>query len=1755
MEARIGKNQNNDTTFKKQMQNTTQKPTNTSKHKTENKDLSLNHNVTERTEKKLNGTKTGSNQTARLNVKTSVGSGNQHETSVNNVTASTEKDQVEKKPEKHLNVFNTTKTGKKTNKADITLLNDRSTVKEIVEQQLNVISSSEKDKKTNENSTTLTEEGSTGKKIPAKHLNVNTVTIKDKKLHQDNITLLKNGSSLTKKLDSSLNVTTVSDSDKKLLKDDKTTALKEVTPEQKKVETRENVTTSNDKYKNQVNTTLLLEATFGQKKEDKHSNITTLIGKDKKPTQSKTTGLKEKTTEIKNVHGNETTTKEETSGQKKVDKHLNVTTFTEKDKKQKQVIVTHLKDVTSAQKKIEKDLNVPTSTDKNKTPAQVGNNLVKEATYEQKKGKKTLIIVENHLNVTVSTENDNKKSILMETTSTEKGNKTPAQVEKHLNITISSKTDSKTPIQVGKHLNVTTSTEKDSKTPIQVGKHLNVTTSTEKGKKTQTQVGKHLNVTTFTVKGNKTTTQVEKHLNVTTSTEKGKKSQTQVGKHQNVTISTEKDTKTPIQVGQHQNVTTSTKKDTKTPTQVGKHQNVTNSTVKDTKTPIQVGQHQNVTTSTEKGKKTQTQVGKHINVTTFTVKGNKTIAQVEKHQNVTTSLEKNTRTPIQVGKHLNVTTSTVKGKKSQTQVEKHLNVTTSTEKSKKTPTQVGKHLNVTTSTVKGKKSQTQVEKHLNVTTSTEKSKKTPTQVGKHKNANTSTEKANKAPIQVGKHLNVTTSTEKDSKTPIQVRKHLNVTTLTEKDKKSLTQVGKHLNVTTSTVKDTRTPIQVGKHLNVTTSTEKGKKSLTQVEKHKNVTTSTEKDSKTPMQVGKHLNRTTSTQKDTKTPIQAGKHLNITISTEKGKKTPTQVETHLNVTTSPVKGNKTTTQVEKHLNVSISTTKDNKKPTQNETISADKSKNIWKERTSRKINVTIHGEKENKLQQDFKTTTLTLVTSGQRNATTFTKLKKTVKEHLNVTSSNEKDQKLHQGDATLSKKASSEKRKVDSNMGAKMSTEKDKKLPQGDKIKDLRKVTSEKENTSVNVTTSNESDTIIDAHGKKNANSHQKNVITTSDEKHKKLDQSNKRTGLEERTLVEKQEESHVNVSTQTNTHVNRTTRLTDIAAIEVHNITATGFVITWEAPQGIIRNFTVVRREVLSGHRVEDGAEKETATGNELHSSNRTSGKAHTEKAERRSTEKFSQVLAGSARAYHFKNLRPQTKYSVSLYSYGPRMRSKVHHLLVSTGPEPPTELLFNNITETSLLVSWTKPKSTVTGFKVIYINSANGVTGSMAVDSQLSHVLISKLSAGSSYEISVRSVLGAIESEPTTASVVTVPDSPTNLQAVNVTDSKALLLWRPAKAKVDNYYLSYGSSKSSNVTVTVMLSGNSVEHQLRGLHRSTHYTVKIMSQINGLQSSSVSTTFTTASGVKLQVVKPSNVIWNSAVISWRAPHVAFRSYRLTYQKEEDVKEVILNPAVSQYELTDLVASSNYVVKVDGESEGQYISVVSSAFTTAQPPYPYPVECSQVQQNGKKESGEAEIYPEGKDGEPVWVYCDMETAGGGWTVFQRRLDGSLDFFRGWKDYSKGFGNLSAEFWLGNEMLHKLTSLVPMNLWIDLHSGNDTAFAFYSNFTVGSEMAHYVMGLSGYSGTAGNSMSYHNGHPFSTKDKDPSPKNSHCAKSYMGGWWYKNCYKANLNGLYATNSQDQGVVWIDWKGKDVSLPFTEMKLRPASLNHRTPLTQG
>ncbi|CAC5389862.1 Fibrinogen-like protein A,Ryncolin-4,Angiopoietin-related protein 7,Angiopoietin-related protein 1,Ficolin-3,Ficolin-1-B,Techylectin-5A,Ficolin-2,Ryncolin-1,Tenascin-R,Fibrinogen-like protein 1,Angiopoietin-1,Tenascin-X,Fibrinogen C domain-containing protein 1-A,Tenascin-N,Veficolin-1,Ryncolin-3,Tenascin,Fibroleukin, Fibrinogen C domain-containing protein 1,Ryncolin-2,Angiopoietin-related protein 6,Techylectin-5B,Angiopoietin-related protein 2,Angiopoietin-2,Microfibril-associated glycoprotein 4,Ficolin-1- len=203
-------------------------------------------------------------------------------------------------------------------------------------------------------------------------------------------------------------------------------------------------------------------------------------------------------------------------------------------------------------------------------------------------------------------------------------------------------------------------------------------------------------------------------------------------------------------------------------------------------------------------------------------------------------------------------------------------------------------------------------------------------------------------------------------------------------------------------------------------------------------------------------------------------------------------------------------------------------------------------------------------------------------------------------------------------------------------------------------------------------------------------------------------------------------------------------------------------------------------------------------------------------------------------------------------------------------------------------------------------------------------------------------------------------------------------------------------------------------------------------------------------------------------------------------------------------------------------------------------DCSDLDRK-KFRSGVYKIFPEGKAG--FNVYCDMETDGGGWTVFQRRQDGKVDFYRGWTEYVKGFGDIKTEFWLGNDKLNELTSQGSYELRVDLVDFNgDKAYAKYSTFSISDESTNYILTVNGYSGTAGDSLKYHNKQAFSTKDKDNDRNSGNCAELYKGGWWYGSCNNSNLKGLYLGNKENnKGIRWWKWN-RDQSMKTTSMMIR-------------
>lgn len=210
--------------------------------------------------------------------------------------------------------------------------------------------------------------------------------------------------------------------------------------------------------------------------------------------------------------------------------------------------------------------------------------------------------------------------------------------------------------------------------------------------------------------------------------------------------------------------------------------------------------------------------------------------------------------------------------------------------------------------------------------------------------------------------------------------------------------------------------------------------------------------------------------------------------------------------------------------------------------------------------------------------------------------------------------------------------------------------------------------------------------------------------------------------------------------------------------------------------------------------------------------------------------------------------------------------------------------------------------------------------------------------------------------------------------------------------------------------------------------------------------------------------------------------------------------------------------------------------------------CKDWFDHGFTKSGIFGIDPDGLG--PFNTYCDHLTDGGGWTVFQRRQDGSENFNRSWAEYRNGFGNPEREFWLGNEKLHRITRSVKQ-LRVDIEDFHThTAYAMYGRFSIANESQGFRLFVAEYSGTAGDSLiSYsntkfiHNRMNFTTRDRDnDASKTSNCGKTYRGGWWFNACFSSFLNGVYGPQGREFGVNWCSWRNSCKTLKFSEMKLR-------------
>ncbi|XP_049302379.1 ryncolin-2-like [Bactrocera dorsalis] len=276
----------------------------------------------------------------------------------------------------------------------------------------------------------------------------------------------------------------------------------------------------------------------------------------------------------------------------------------------------------------------------------------------------------------------------------------------------------------------------------------------------------------------------------------------------------------------------------------------------------------------------------------------------------------------------------------------------------------------------------------------------------------------------------------------------------------------------------------------------------------------------------------------------------------------------------------------------------------------------------------------------------------------------------------------------------------------------------------------------------------------------------------------------------------------------------------------------------------------------------------------------------------------------------------------------------------------------------------------------------------------------------------------------------------------------------------------------------------------------------------------------------------------------------------------LLNSAANKVELLSLKVE-NYNLRMQSELMAmkeqllREIKEIKKSQESALPATKKPASCKEAmrQENGKYAgSGVYELYLPEFLQHPFNVYCLRDPDGGEpWTIIQRRQSNDTDFYRGWIEYERGFGDLNANFFLGLDKIHALTNSRSHELWFQLEDfENEKRVAKYDSFAIGNAHDKYeLIALGQYSGTAGDSFSAHRGEKFSTKDRDNDKASVNCALKFKGAWWHRGCFDrhySNLNGLYLggkfpKTQEGRGVVWIAWRGLYYSLKYVHMAIRP------------
>ncbi|KAG7280024.1 hypothetical protein CRUP_013571 [Coryphaenoides rupestris] len=460
------------------------------------------------------------------------------------------------------------------------------------------------------------------------------------------------------------------------------------------------------------------------------------------------------------------------------------------------------------------------------------------------------------------------------------------------------------------------------------------------------------------------------------------------------------------------------------------------------------------------------------------------------------------------------------------------------------------------------------------------------------------------------------------------------------------------------------------------------------------------------------------------------------------------------------------------------------------------------------------------------------------------------------------------------------------------------------------------------------------------------------------------------------------------TTTNAVTALDAPKDLRVVGVTETTMSLEWRRPTAKMDAYRLVHVSA-DGHKVEATVpgSVEAQTLRDL-----TPGMLYTVMDAESGAEWHNHTAGGEARSLSLTGLSPATWYRASVYGVFRGAPLEPVHTDTITEAEPEVHSLWvSEVGPDRFSLSWEADEDSFDSFVAMVRGVARSGPRERVLDGPERSAVFADLAEDTEYEIELFGLVAGRRSKSVTAVTITELGTPNGIRFSDVTDTSATVHWMVPRARVDSYRVTYVPAHGA-ASVMERVSGNIVEFQMDSLSPATHYTVKVYAMRDSAKSATTSTDFTTDVDAP-QDLAASNILTESGHLTWRPPRAEITGYILSFHATDGaVREVVLSPTATSYNMAQLTASTEYTVRLQAIAGPKRSSIIS-------------------------------------------------------TVFVRRQSGKLEFFRNWKNYTAGFGDMNDEFWLGLSNLHKMTAGGQYELRVDLRDKGESVYAQYDRFSV------------------------------------------------------------------------------------------------------------